>query len=226
MHAALERVLSELGGPLTVASLQTALGLLDVVLAEVAADPKSKLSVGQPEAVRVAALRAIEADLRRFLTQEAGADGGWAPHVFEQRFGFDDDSLPALELSDGDQRILIRGAIDRLDVDGQGHAIVRDYKSGASRPAFPAARWEADRQLQVALYLLVVRELTEFDPIGGFYQPLRGDDLRPRGVFLAGADVGPSAVRQDARESDEFAALLDDTAARAVALATALRRGR
>jgi len=73
--------------------------------------------------------------------------------------------------------------------------------------------------------MLVVRELTELEPVGGFYQPLRGDELRARGMFLDGTQPGAGAVAKDARSPDEFAAALDDAGARAVALAAALRSG-
>ena len=99
-------------------------------------------------------------------------------------------SLPALELGDGLDRVRVRGMIDRVDTDGHGHAVVRDYKSGARRQGWAAANWAAERQLQVALYMLVVRELVGLEPVGGFYQPLRGDDLRARGAFVKGTDVG------------------------------------
>jgi RecB family exonuclease len=143
------------------------------------------------------------------------------------RFGFDDrqDSLPALELDADGGRVLIRGAIDRVDVDARGGAIVRDYKSGATRPSYAAARWAPDRRLQVALYLIAVRELTGLAPAAGFYQPLRGEDLRPRGMFIADGDVGAWAVGNDSREPAEFAAELDAAAVRAVALAATLRSG-
>ena len=221
MHEALERVLSELGEPLTPASLQAAREILERVLA---ADGGTRLGVGRPEVVREAALWAIEADLRRYLAQESRAGADLRVAALEQKFGFDEEgSLPALELGEGADRVLVRGAIDRIDVDGHGRAIVRDYKSGAYRPAWPAARWGADRQLQVALYLLVVQDLTPFQPAAGFYQPLRGDDLRARGMYLDGTDFG--AVSGDARGPDEFADQLVQASDRAVALATTLRSG-
>ncbi|MGO9823009.1 MAG: PD-(D/E)XK nuclease family protein [Solirubrobacteraceae bacterium] len=221
MHTALERVLSELGEPLTPGSLQAAREILQRVLA---ADGASRLGVGRPAVVREAALRAIEADLRRYLAHEARAGAGLRVAALEQQFGFDEPgSLAALELGDGADRVLVRGAIDRIDVDAQGRAIVRDYKSGTSRAVWPAARWSADRQLQVALYLLVVRQLTPYEPAAGFYQPLRGDDLRGRGMYLDGTSFG--AVNSDARGSEEFDDQLTDASERAVALAVALRSG-
>jgi ATP-dependent helicase/DNAse subunit B len=236
MHAALERVLSELGRSITADSLPDARQILDRVLAElVNAQPGAqggdaaevRLGAGRPAAVRAGGLRAIEADLRRYFELEAAAAGDWRPSGLELRFGFDDsrDSLPALELDADDQRVRIRGAIDRLDIDARGGAIVRDYKSGATRPSYAAARWAADRRLQVALYLIAVRELTGLAPAGGFYQPLRGDDLRPRGMFIADGDVSAWAVGSDSREPAEFAAELDAATVRAVTLAAALRSG-
>jgi RecB family exonuclease len=227
MHLALERVLAELGGALTPASLDQARAILDRVLPELTDNPAVRLGVGRPDVVRAGALRAIEADLRRYLEHEARNAGPWRPLHLELRFGFDDreDSLPALELGEGPERVRIRGAIDRVDVDGPGRAIIRDYKSGSPRPGYTAARWVADHQLQVALYLIVVRELTGLEPAAGFYQPLRGDDLRPRGMFLTGAEVGAAAVNRDAREPEAFAAALEETAGLAVELAAALRSG-
>jgi RecB family exonuclease len=136
--------------------------------------------------------------------------------------------LPPLVLGDGPEQVLVRGMIDRVDADSAGHAVVRDYKSGAGRADWPAARWSADRRLQVALYLVVVRELTELEPVGGFYQPLRGNDLRGRGMFLAGAGdgAGAGAVERDGRSPEEFEAELDDAVQRAIAVAAELRSGR
>ena len=177
--------------------------------------------------VRAGALRAIEADLRRYLEHEARTAGEWRPLGLELRFGFEGEegSLPALELGEGPERVRVRGVVDRVDVDGAGHAVVRDYKSGARRPAWSAARWAEDRQLQVALYMLVVRELTDAEPVAGFYQPLRGDDLRARGVFVKGTPVGGGVVATDARAGEELDEMLADAAERAVALAASLRAG-
>ena len=227
MHDLLERVFSGLGGPLTPESLPRAREILDELVAGLAGGRRDRvaLGVGRPEIVRAGALRAIEADLRRYLGHEAQTVGDWRPCALELRFGFEENSLPPLALGTGDGQVLVRGMVDRVDVDGSGAAIVRDYKSGAARPEYPEAHWVADRQLQVALYLLVVRELTELEPVGGFYQPLRGDELRARGMFVDGAQPGACAVANDARSPDEFAAALDDAGARAVALAAALRSG-
>ncbi|MBV8949140.1 MAG: PD-(D/E)XK nuclease family protein, partial [Solirubrobacterales bacterium] len=130
--------------------------------------------------------------------------------------------LPALQL---DEDVRLRGIIDRVDGDDRGRAIVRDYKSGSSRPEYQGARWETDRRLQVALYMLVVRELLGLDPVAGFYQPLGGGDLRARGVYQTGAAPGECLVANDGRSSEELGELLDEARARAAQLAARLRSG-
>jgi ATP-dependent helicase/DNAse subunit B len=221
MHALLEQLLRRLGGPVTPATLPDARRILDELLAE----HPAPIAPGRPAAVRAAAIASIAADLRRYLEHEAASGSGWGQAGLELRFGFGEEevnSLPALELGD---EVRLRGVIDRVDTDGAGHAIVRDYKSGRVRQQHPAARWAEDRQLQVPLYMLAARRLLGLDPVAGFYQPLGGDLLRGRGAYLAGAAVGGGVVDRDQRSADDLDALLDDAAQRAVALARRLRSG-
>jgi hypothetical protein len=63
------------------------------------------------------------------------------------------------------------------------------------------------------------------EPVAGLYQPLGGDDLRSRGVFLDRVAVGASVVGNDARSSDELEDHLDDARRRAIELASRLRSG-
>jgi ATP-dependent helicase/DNAse subunit B len=222
MHTALEQLLERLGGPVTPDSLPRALEILHEVVSEM---PHS-LAAGRSDAVREGVKRAIEADLRRYLDHEAADGCGWPPQGLELRFGFagEEGSLPPVELSDGTR---LRGVIDRVDVDpgGSGRAIVRDYKSGSARPEHQGARWEIDRQLQVALYMLAVRRLLGLDPVAGLYQPLGGRDLRARGVFLKGVPVGARVVDNDGRSPEELADVLREAEERAVELAALLRSG-
>jgi ATP-dependent helicase/DNAse subunit B len=221
MHLALEEVIGRLEGPVTMASLPEALRILDDVLAEL----PPTVAPGRSEAVRSAALRAIEADLRRYLQHEARENSGWQPDGLELRFGFEGEegALPPLSLG---ERVLLRGVIDRVDVEPDGRrAIVRDYKSGSARPEHAGARWALDRRLQVALYMLAVRELLGLEPVAGLYQSLSGGDLRPRGVFLEGLELGRRLVPNDSRDAEELDAVLDDARERAVAIASALRAG-
>jgi len=208
MHEALEEVFGQMREPLTPQTLPEAMRILEGVVAQ---RPASVVP-GRSEAVGAAVAGGYEADLRRYLEAEAGDGCGWRPQAIELRFGFDDErpSLPPVRLQDGSEQILLRGVIDRVDVDPASgtRAIVRDYKSGRSRPEQAAARWSSDRRLQVALYMIGVRQLLGLDAIAGFYQPLRGPDLRPRGVFLQGEPVGTRAIATDARERQPLEELL------------------
>jgi hypothetical protein len=73
--------------------------------------------------------------------------------------------------------------------------------------------------------MLAVRQLLELDPVAGFYQPVGGDDLRPRGVFLEDAPVGAGVVGNDARSRQELDELVADARERALAIAARLRSG-
>jgi ATP-dependent helicase/DNAse subunit B len=224
MHDVLEQVLMQLGRAVTQESLPQALEILDRVLA----DQPPPILPGRPEQLRRAAAEAIAADLRRYLRHEAATGCDWEPLRLELRFGFgeEEESLPPLQLGVGAERIAVRGAIDRVDVASDGRrAVVRDYKSGGVRTEYQGGRWSSERRLQVALYMLAVRELLGLDPVAGLYQPLGGRDLRARGVFLDGEPIGGELVGTDGRDREELEAGLGDAAARAISLAARLRRG-
>ncbi|MBV9818297.1 MAG: PD-(D/E)XK nuclease family protein [Solirubrobacterales bacterium] len=225
MHALLERTIAELGGPVTEASLAEAEAILDLLVDELS-QTGAELAIGEPAVVRAGAVRAIEADLRRYLEHEAASGAAWRPFGLELGFGFDEEaSAPPLALGEGAEPVFVRGLIDRIDVDADGRALIRDYKSGPRGADQPVARWQQDRRLQVALYMLVARDLLSLDVVAGIYQPLRGEDLRARGVFVAGTELGSGVVSRDARSPEEVDAALADAAARAIALAARLRAG-
>jgi hypothetical protein len=73
--------------------------------------------------------------------------------------------------------------------------------------------------------MIVVRELTELEPVAGFYQPLRGRDLRPRGMFREDAEPISGAMPNDRKSPQEFTDELDNASTRAIALTAALRAG-
>jgi ATP-dependent helicase/DNAse subunit B len=226
IHELLERLLAELGEAVSERSLPRALAILEQQLGRLGGRAWA-LGAGAPPVVRAGALREIEAALRRYLEHEAATSEGWRPVALERRFGFDEaeGSLPPLALGDGPDPVLVRGAIDRIDVDRAGRALVRDYKSGAPRADWPAARWKLDRRVQVALYMLVVRELEHLDVIAGNYQPLRGDDLRARGVYSDEVDDAKGFHTGDMRPREQLDEELAGAATRAVELAGRLRAG-
>jgi hypothetical protein len=202
------------------------------VIAELPQD----VALGASPSVREGAVRAIAADLRRYLDFEASGNSGWGQAGLELRFGFEGPnspeqdpaavtSLPPLILGEGSTQLRVRGVIDRIDTDGHGNAMVRDYKSGRPSAKQRGDRWSEDRRLQVALYMLVVRELLGMRPVAGLYQPLSGSEIKPRGVFMSTAQIGVPTVATDARAPEEIDAVLDDAVERALALAERLREG-
>jgi len=219
VHRVLERVLGQLDWPLTPAVLRDA----DALVREVVAEEAAQLVLGRGAAAQAAAAHEIAADVLRLLEHEAQAGGGFRPAHLELAFGMGEEAAPALELGAGALRL--RGVIDRVDLDAGGRALVRDYKSGKPGRGWPVARWRAEDQLQVALYMVAVRELLRREPVGGVYQPLRGEDLRARGLVRDDADAGELAFETDRRSREELDAELDAAAARACELAARLRGG-
>jgi RecB family exonuclease len=240
IHSLLERVISGLQGPLSPASLPAA----ERALHQAIAAGEHVIAVGRPAEVRLAVLRGVEAELRRYLRDEASGGCDWPPAHVELRFGLDGQeppgqgvepsgelerpaALPPLELTDGEERILVSGVVDRVDADPADltRVIVRDYKSGSRRDSWPGLRWLADDQLQVAIYMLAVERLLGRQAVAGFYQPLAGQDIRPRGVYEEGVPVGENVLSRDALGAAELRALLQEIELEAVRVGATLRRG-
>lgn len=183
--------------------------------------------------------RRLQSDLERYLEWAAEQEDDLEPSCFELEFGMEESpvptlaqgaapeqgpvptlepdavpaqgsapmqeqgAVPALALS---EEVSVRGRIDRIDLSPEGEAVVYDYKA---RTAPPAAKWVGDGALQVALYMRATERLLGHPVAGGFYQPLSGKDLRPRGVLdaAAAAQIG-DCVRTDRREREELQELL------------------
>jgi ATP-dependent helicase/DNAse subunit B len=192
------------------------------LLIETLADNRRRFRISPREARFRTATRRLEFDLLRHLRREADSDGDFEPRELELSFGLADDGHPPLRLEP--EGVSIRGRVDRVDVH-DGEAVVLDYKSG--KRVYPVARWEHDNRLQVALYMLAVRELLGLDPVGGLYVPLAGADARPRGLVRSDrADaLGRACVRTDMREGDEFERELHAARARVCELADRMRAG-
>jgi ATP-dependent helicase/DNAse subunit B len=233
LRAALERLRERTGSArVTPETLADAEALVAEALDELGAEHRIS-----PNAARLRAARSrLERDLRRHLRREAAAGGRYEPRHLELAFGLtssggDDgpaapegpaeEDLPALELEpDG---VRLRGRIDRVDTHGE-RALVRDYKGGARVAGVDA--WADEDDLQLALYMLAVRELVGLEPAGGLYVSLAGRGPT-RGVVDAGEAeaVGACVSRRDLRDGAEVEAVLAAARARAGELADRLRAG-
>ena len=143
-----------------------------------------------------AAVRRLEFDLLSYLRREAASDSRFQPSHFEWPF----DGVP-LEMG-----LLIRGRVDRVDV-WDGHALVRDYKTGASGVAdYKVASWQSKRRLQAALYMLAVAAEMGLEPAGGVYTPIAGSKPRSRGLVARelAEELGSEFMDNDLLPSDEF----------------------
>jgi RecB family exonuclease len=173
-----------------------------------------------PERLR-SAVRRLEADLVRYLEHAAHAGSELTPRHFELTFGGRDDERPAAPLADGELRLA--GRIDRIDLDPAGReAIVYDYK-GRTAPA--QSRWLSDAKLQIGLYMLALPHLLGVEAVGGLYQPLGGDDPRPRGLLREDADPGLDAVATDRVDDETFGERLDEVLAAALEAVRGIRSG-
>jgi ATP-dependent helicase/DNAse subunit B len=226
-HAALKDTLDGLrretgSARVTPANLRLARELLLAALAE--HERGRPLSVSPERGIAVR--RRLRAELERYLEHVAEHENPLEPAELELSFGFaegeergEPSGLPALELGDG---VRMRGSIDRVDVGERGEAVIYDYKSSQA-PA--AARWLRDGNLQVALYMLAVEQLRGLRAVGGFYQPLSGEDLRARGVLDGDSGLEIDCLRTDVREDAELRELLAQAAAAAREVAAQAGRG-
>ena len=183
MHSVIEQVLRRLGGPVTRESLPRALDILDEVIAHPAARDRpgrrpSRASGGGARSRRRPAPIPRSRGARRARLAAARPR---APLRLRRRRSPSRSRRSSSATTSG-----CAGSSTASTSTPEGRAIVRDYKSGGARPEYQGARWALDRQLQVALYMLVVRELLGLDPVAGFYQPLGGGDLRAAGSVPRG----------------------------------------
>jgi PD-(D/E)XK nuclease superfamily len=191
---------------------------------EIVAAVAAEHELGSHPAERAMARR-VERLLERFLAEEAGREtGGFEPWLLEAAFGAQEESeRPALELGGWG----LHGAIDRVDRDADGRALVIDYKLSGS--VTPRQKFEEGAKLQLPLYLLAVAEHWGGEPVGGLYHPLRGTSgRRPRGVVVeeAAADLGGYRLYdRDVVDAEGLEELLADSRRRAGEIVARMRAG-
>jgi ATP-dependent helicase/DNAse subunit B len=140
------------------------------------------LSPDDPHAVP--GLRRVEGLVNAFLADEARSEFALLPRreLLEAKFGTEEGGTPPLDLGG----LKLHGAIDRIDVDPGGTALVSDYKLSSQVPA--GAKLSEEGKLQLQLYMLAARELWGLEPAGALYRPLAATgERRPRGLVLAEA---------------------------------------
>src|SRR5262249_22819482 len=135
--------------------------------------------VGSP--LRDVVLARARDDVRAVIAWSL-ADDTWDFVHAEQAFGDGDDAWPPLRLDVSGAPLLVRGKIDRIDVehDGgpSGAARAIDYKS-SKRAADNAAREQEDgAAFQVPLYALVAARALARARADGLYLPTTGRELR------------------------------------------------
>ncbi|MEA2428423.1 MAG: hypothetical protein QOF37_2051, partial [Thermoleophilaceae bacterium] len=215
-HAVLEKTYSRLGAAVTPANLQQA----EELLLEELKSQQEHYRISPKETRFRTAVRRLEFDLLRHLRREAETGSEFAPGHLELGFGGANDELPPLRI--GGEGVEITGRIDRVDVSG-GRAVVQDYKTG--KTTFPVASWEDRNRLQVALYMLAVRELLELEPVAGLYVALAGGK-GPRGLVLEDSADGVGGVqRNDRKDAPEFEAQLARARERVGELAERMHAG-
>lgn len=223
MHAVLDRLFGERPGsdPLPRP------GSLDAWIAracELVAEVNAERGLGTHPAER-AITRRVEGLLARFLAEEARREtGGFEPWLLEAGFGEDESTeRPVLEIDGWG----LHGAIDRVDRDAGGRALVLDYK--LSRVVTPREKFEEQAKLQLQLYLIAVAEHWGADAVGGLYHPLRGtSSRRPRGAVREDAAAGLASYRlyeNDVVDREEFELMLADARRRAGEIVARMRRG-
>jgi RecB family exonuclease len=224
MHEALDRLYKERpgGDPLPrPGSLAAWTARGRELVAAVAAERE----LGSHPAERAMARR-VQRLLERFLAEEAGREtGGFEPWLLEASFGAheEDSERPALDLGGWG----LHGAIDRVDRDGAGRAVVLDYKLSSAVTA--REKFEEQAKLQLPLYLLAVEEHWGATPVGGLYHPLRGSSTRrPRGVVLEEAAeelASYGLYDKDVVDAEEFELLLADSRRRGGEIVARMRTG-
>jgi RecB family exonuclease len=190
-HAVLERFLVDRprGEPLRASDAERA--RLRAAADEVFARFEREGRVGDP-ALWPARRALVLSRLERVLEAEAACADELAPVLVEHRFGGDGADAPALELGDGQDRVRLRGRIDRVDA-SPGALRVLDWKNArAAAETSAKAREEAFGvdAFQLPTYLLAAaRALPGRDRLEAGYVFLRAATRSPLYVASAGAPL-------------------------------------
>ncbi len=160
MHAILfalyERVKGEGLLPLNRLHMPRYLKALDEVCAQQYAVTEAKEITGYPLAWNLVK-KQLREDVERHLLAEMDRGTEWTPEAFEQEFGYGENKPLCFPLEAG--LILMRGKIDRIDLDQARKRLrVLDYKTGR-RKTNDDVGFDGARMLQLPLYLWAAAQL-------------------------------------------------------------------
>ncbi len=130
------------------------------------------------------------------------------PRYFEFKFGINPKEVGYLKLYDAyHEDILLRGKIDRIDVDPSGkYALVIDYKTGGT---FQRQSLEFGTALQLPLYLMAIQQHLKLKPLGGeIYQISSAES---KGFYLKQAleETGAETASRSIFNQKDFDAILE-----------------
>lgn len=148
----------------------------------------------------------IKETMDRTLHALAKVNEGWRPRDFEASFGLPSakgDAVSVVEPGSG-KALYLRGVIDRVDVDGQGHARIIDYKRGSVK-GYDERSLREGRSLQLPLYALAVAESLGYgNPVDGFYWSI--EKAEPSPLRLSKFEAASTAIELAAVHAHEAAA--------------------
>ncbi len=119
----------------------------------------------------------IVENVKRSLEALAQAQAGFVPCSYEAAFGF--KGRPQLVVRDGEDRLRLRGLIDRVDRAADGRVCIIDYKT-AGPYAYTNKALNDGEKLQLPLYALGARDALDLgEPVEGFYWHVRHAEASP-----------------------------------------------
>ena len=140
--------------------------------------------------------------LNRYIDREIASERSLKYYDFEVSFGSSSSKCGGKNDTDnvlpiGDFNL--RGRLDRVDWQGdRDYGLVIDYK--ASKKVASFSSFENDKEIQLPLYILALREAFGLTPIGGEYYSLRGE--KRGGLYLEGFDELTGAVSAEVNKKD------------------------
>lgn len=205
-----ERLVEQGCDRVTPETLEQALGVAKRVWEEISQE------AGEPTTVFEQSER--RATLRwacRILEDDTTFAFGFKPTYMEWAFGTGEDRPVDIG------GVSLRGRIDRIDVDDANRAVVIDYKRTSGPSANDILK---KRKIQVPLYLEVVRDRLELQPVAGVFRGLR--KRCDRGLILSNAALTGHFTGTDLKEQKQFDEIIETSLELARGAVAGIREGR